>query len=960
MAKSQLTGSQIKDGTITRDDINVTTTGKSVVAKLIDGSNGIKIDTYSGADTGTGDVSLKVDLPYLDTKYPSLLSSKSQNLFFASPAVGSGTPIFRALTTGDIPSLNYLSYTGATSNININTKNFETSGRLTTGNLINNIASKSISGTGIIDITMPNLNLMGVFYIDVFTYGALVGTFVCQFYTYYGSSINYAGSNSVAFLGKNSNGLSVRYVTIGTDNNAERHIYIGGLTTNWGNWTEISIRGLLNVNREAIKTNPPSINLITEEPSQFNTTYTFADFSVESASKLGYARNINGTAFNGTADITTNLWGTARNFTLGNSTKVVNGSANMSWSLAEIGAASTSHTHSFSEITNKPTTLAGYGITDAFGQNSIKSQNVNTGQVTTLDTFLPNGGFITGYGTPTWGGTDTPVGSSYGGYIKFSNQGDVNNLELYYNNGHNSTTTHRLWFRTKNSSNGTTNWFEVATRDWAITQFPTLNSAMFEDNTRPSASVDLNTYKTQGFYAMGVITNGPVGAGNYGNLLVTQSAGDRFMQLYFDQSGNNVYFRNGIGGTTVWGTWKLTADRDWVTSQLASYVTQSSLNTQFGSYATLAGTQTFSNTITFNQSPIVPNATLLPHAVNFGQMSNAIEESEGNTVGYVSNNYVNTPDGFAVLLNNGTDLNANLKTGFYRGEQLVNAPNNNVGWWFITVETHDNTWVTQKAISFGAANVGGLIYQRNLSWDGWSDWEQVWTSKQFSQTNINKWDAAIEKNVVFSTDSTLALMISDGSFNGEAGLVDSDNEVIIAGEENGYWKFATNIGDTGGILVDKNTRRMSYGNVLPSGSYKHNFGGTIFINDNITSAGGFIHNDYNDPNKILTSDGGVIDINSFGGTTVKYTEVNSGDSFTPSPDYIHHNVLARGGMKLYLDTGSGSVNGQVINLFHNISSITQVWKDGAVVATISGAKTTKFIKTSVGWQMTDLGSSNFI
>jgi len=494
-------------------------------------------------------------------------------------------------------------------------------------------------------------------------------------------------------------------------------------------------------------------------------------------------------------------------------------------------------------------------------------------------------------------------------------------------------------------------WFPALTAT-NVVQIPGSGLYLFPESTFGTASI-----KSIRFKLSNVLTfNGIVYVSNIGFRHNAHSFAPQFPH----RGENNKFF--GVNDFSLSPTvpTATVANQAVNFGQIVGKVNQSDLNTQLANYATLNGVQTFTNTKTFLQSPVVPDATLLPHAVNFGQMSNAIEESEGNTVGYVSNNYVNTPDGFAVLLSDDTDLNANLKTGFYRGKQLVHAPDNNVGWWFITVETHDNTWVTQKAVSFGAANVGGLIYQRNLSWDGWSDWEQVWTSKQFSQTNINKWDAAIEKNVVFSTDSTLALMISDGSFNGEAGLVDSDNEVIIAGEENGYWKFATNIGDTGGILVDKNTRRMSYGNVLPSGSYKHNFGGTIFINDNITSAGGFIHNDYNDPNKILTSDGGVIDINSFGGTTVKYTEVNSGDSFTPSPDYIHHNVLARGGMKLRLDTGSGSVNGQVITLFHNTSSITQVWKDGAVVATISGAKTTKFIKTSLGWQMTDVGTSTFI
>jgi hypothetical protein len=257
---------------------------------------------------------------------------------------------------------------------------------------------------------------------------------------------------------------------------------------------------------------------------------------------------------------------------------------------------------------------------------------------------------------------------------------------------------------------------------------------MHEDNIRPISSVDLNTYKTQGFYAMSTFTNGPVGAGNYGNLLVTQSASDRFMQMYFDQSNNNVNVRNGTGQTTVWGSWKNITDRDWVnyglgnpavantltdfnnfTTELGNesrifssassnplnrpltisypsglfvsrstnvqsmlvfggygtehglayrnklsngnfsdwvyawtsanfnpvnYVTQSNLISQLGNYATLNGVQTFSNTITFSQSPIVPDPTLLPHAVNYGFMANAIEESQNAIVGYVGGNYI--------------------------------------------------------------------------------------------------------------------------------------------------------------------------------------------------------------------------------------------------------------------------------------------------------------------------------
>lgn len=56
------------------------------------------------------------------------------------------------------------------------------------------------------------------------------------------------------------------------------------------------------------------------------------------ATALQTARTINGTSFNGTANITTSLWGTSRTVTIGGTGKAVDGSANVSWSLAEIGA----------------------------------------------------------------------------------------------------------------------------------------------------------------------------------------------------------------------------------------------------------------------------------------------------------------------------------------------------------------------------------------------------------------------------------------------------------------------------------------------------------------------------------------------------------------------------------------------------------------------------------------------
>ena len=81
------------------------------------------------------------------------------------------------------------------------------------------------------------------------------------------------------------------------------------------------------------------------DKSQFATaghTHNYAGSSsaggnANAAVKLATARSINGTNFDGSGNITTANWGTARTITVGNTGKSVNGSGNVSWSLGEIG-----------------------------------------------------------------------------------------------------------------------------------------------------------------------------------------------------------------------------------------------------------------------------------------------------------------------------------------------------------------------------------------------------------------------------------------------------------------------------------------------------------------------------------------------------------------------------------------------------------------------------------------------
>lgn len=69
MASTQITGKQIADGSIERSDINISAAGKALIRKIIaTPSTGITISSYTGADSGTGDVTLAIDTNTIATR----------------------------------------------------------------------------------------------------------------------------------------------------------------------------------------------------------------------------------------------------------------------------------------------------------------------------------------------------------------------------------------------------------------------------------------------------------------------------------------------------------------------------------------------------------------------------------------------------------------------------------------------------------------------------------------------------------------------------------------------------------------------------------------------------------------------------------------------------------------------------------------------------------------------------
>ena len=90
------------------------------------------------------------------------------------------------------------------------------------------------------------------------------------------------------------------------------------------------------------------------------------------ATSLESAVSINGTSFDGSTGITTANWGTSRNMTIGSAVKSVNGSTNVAWTLAEIGAAPVSSNNSITIQADADASSTSEYISLKAGHNELK------------------------------------------------------------------------------------------------------------------------------------------------------------------------------------------------------------------------------------------------------------------------------------------------------------------------------------------------------------------------------------------------------------------------------------------------------------------------------------------------------------------------------------------------------------------------------------------------------------
>lgn len=267
---------------------------------------------------------------------------------------------------------------------------------------------------------------------------------------------------------------------------------------------------------------------------------------------------------------------------------------------------------------------------------------------------------------------------------------------------------------------------------------------------------DLNTFLTPGFYYQHSNSNATT-ANNYpseglfaGSMRVYKTLATGIVQEYQTRrSGGNVTFiRSTDDNGATWSAWKkVLTSVDFVP---ANYYTKTeALNLFVGK----TGVESISGTKTFTNSPIVPNATLDGHAVNYGQMDWLINQTVSNFI----------PIGF-------------------------------------------------KGQPYGVAELDS-----------------------FGKVPDSQLPHVVKVNQEFSTNTGSGFFLSDDYMGGEVGLYDQEKNVLVAGKENGLYKFGADYGGSGGVVINPENAHMGYGGVAPTDSHNHYFNGTIRITGGIYS-----------------------------------------------------------------------------------------------------------------------------
>ncbi|MCE7038999.1 hypothetical protein [Dyadobacter sp. CY312] len=384
-----------------------------------------------------------------------------------------------------------------------------------------------------------------------------------------------------------------------------------------------------------------------------------------------------------------------------------------------------------------PETLADYGITERYVSLGANAGYVvpDSGTVDLNSISVTSEGYVST-------GTGRPTGQAAPGYISTRSTGSTSAFQTWFNPADQDA----FFYRRKNASTNY-NWLQVASREWVSGFIDTRWIAQFGTGT------DLNTRPINGGVdAYGAAANAPSTYGTIFTFVGGSATGNSVSGSWNNQiiatTGQDWFVRT--GGSTWNPTYQMWTSRQFTSANVSNW------NTAFGwNNHALAGYLTSSTGISSSR------------AVNTGSgltgggplsIDRTISVVYGNTVGTVAqgndqriNNGQISYERWAGGTGTGQDFNERAGITGITGwaPTAANRPGNSYGTIFrfiagtFTGEAVSGSWVNELM-----AGTGQDWYVRTGGGNGvgngvnWNPIYQVWTSRQFTGSNIAQWNAA--------------------------------------------------------------------------------------------------------------------------------------------------------------------------------------------------------------------------
>lgn len=669
------------------------------------------------------------------------------------------------------------------------------------------------------------------------------------------------------------------------------------------------------------------------------------------ATKLQTARTINGTSFDGTANIVTAYWGTARTISLSGAvtgSASVNGSQNVTITT----------TYQFGSIDGRyvgGNKTANHGSSGtAYTADTYSSTFVNKAFVA----FAERGSWA--YANNGYVSTDTGVNIPLAGTAIFQwGASDTNKTQLYItphnNSGVSNPAANEMLFYTSNGSGYTSAWTRVLTHrnytnytvtktgggasgTWGISI--TGNAATANRILSHTISDTLANKTTPGYlYHAGgsnSVADKPSGVDAFGVFTMQTASGWYGQILMSSNTSTGLYWRT---ATTLSGRWKKILD----SSNYTAYINPANFVTALG---------TSGNYLTWTKAGTTNNITV-PYATNsnkanyiyYGSISNLNSPSSWTSDGYrlVYDTYSGSASNKPVSQDNANGIITLFKSKHGTSNQYVSQlafPNNTRMYFRYASAGSFSSWYTiaytsdiKDPANYYWANVKVSASSNSGTSPTFST---AYTSNWFRSTGSTGWYSQTYGGGIYMTDSTYVRVYNSKIFYASAGYLApyagsswismaTRSNCIVADQNNStssahcLFRAKYNNGNAlcfGGLGNDLGFYGFSATNISNgTNSYawiaKWNSGGSFFNTGSITAAGGFYHNSVNSNNYVLLAGGSYKSLADFAkgnaGASNRGVYVTNG-TVTAMTYYLNATINSGASGKLAYYSGTNSID----------------------------------------------------